>query len=523
MSILTTIKNFFMKGGAQLGMTSSLTTITDDPRISIDPEEYERIRVAKNYYKDDFKKVRYRNSYGVVKERDLMSINVTRMASRRLASIIFNEKCSIMVDDDTANDLLIQILEDNEFYNQFEEKLESGIALGGLSIRPYVQDDQIKLAWVFADQFYPIHWTSNQIDQAAIASRTIRTENKQNTYYTLLEFHQWLDNGDYQITNELYRSTDSNAVGNRIPLSTLPEYANLQEQAILHGLTSPLFAYFRAPGTNNRQFDSPLGLGIVDNSKRIVDAINQTHDQFIWEVKMGQRKVAVPAEMMRRPVQFGNNGEQKIDTTRPPIFDEDSNVFVQMYGDDDIKITDLTSPIRNDQYQATMDFFLGEFENAIGISQGTFTATPSGIQTATEVVSNNSMTYQTRSSYLSQVEKCLNEMVKAIFELLQCGQLYNDGNTRWTGDIDDLVINIDFADGVYTDKTIQFTQDSQAVQLGVMPKKRFLMRNFGLDEQQAEQWLEEYDAEQPEYSSPFTVNETVTNPDDSTDDGAGAD
>lgn len=34
--------------------------------------------------------------------------------------------------------------------------------------------------------------------------------------------------------------------------------------------------------------------------------------------------------------------------------------------------------------------------------------------------------------------------------------------------------------------------------MGVMPKKRFLMRNFGLDEEVAEQWLEELDEEMPE-------------------------
>ena len=176
---------------------------------------------------------------------------------------------------------------------------------------------------------------------------------------------------------------------------------------------------------NNKRTDSPLGLGLVDNSRKIVDAINQTHDQFVWEVRMGQRKVAVPAEMLRPPVQFGSDKEK---ISRPPMFDKDANVFVQMYGDPDgMKITDLTTPIRNDQYEASMDFFLSEFENAIGLSQGTFTSTPSGIQTATEVVSNNSMTYQTRSSYLTQVEKQLNNLVIAVLELAECGGLFSDG------------------------------------------------------------------------------------------------
>lgn len=495
MGVFSTIKNWFRKGGAKLGMVNQLTNITDDPRISIASEEYERINVAKSYYKDDLGRVRYLNSYGNHMSRDLISVNVTKMAARRLASIIFNEQCTITVGDDSTNDLIGQVLADNDFFNQYEEKLEEGIALGGGAIRPYVEDNKIKLAWVNASQFYPLHSNTNEIDEAAIASQTTVTEGNMNVYYTLLEFHEWNPDGTYKITNEMYRSENINTVGIQVPLNTLDEYKNLQPQVTLTGLTKPLFAYFKAPGANNKRLDSPLGLGLVDNSKKIIDAINQTHDSFYWEVKMGQRRVVVPAEMLRPGASYGND---EVDQLRPPVFDDDENVFVQMYGDDEMKITDLTTPIRNDQYQQAMDFFLSEFENSIGLSQGTFTSTPSGIQTATEVVSNNSMTYQTRSSYLTQVDKQIKELVVAILELMECGQLFTDGKARWTGDPESVDINIDFADGVFTDKTTQFTQDSQAVTMGVMPKKRFLMRNFSLDEEQANQWLAELNEEQPE-------------------------
>lgn len=496
-------------------MVNQLTNITDDPRISIASEEYERINVAKSYYKDDLGRVRYLNSYGKRMSRDLISVNVTKMAARRLASIIFNEQCTITVGDDSTNDLIGQVLADNDFFNQYEEKLEEGIALGGGAIRPYVEDNRIKLAWVNASQFYPLHSNTNEIDEAAIASQTTVTEGNMNVYYTLLEFHQWNDDGSYHITNELYRSESVNSVGVQVPLDRLDEYKGLQPEVILTGLKSPLFAYFRTPGANNKRLDSPLGLGLVDNSKKIIDAINQTHDSFYWEVKMGQRRVVVPAEMLRPGASYGND---EVDQLRPPVFDDDENVFVQMYGDDEIKITDLTTPIRNDQYQQAMDFFLSEFENSIGLSQGTFTSTPSGIQTATEVVSNNSMTYQTRSSYLTQVSKQIKGLVIAILELMECGGLFDDGQARWSGDPEGIDINVDFADGVFTDKTTQFTQDSQAVTMGVMPKKRFLIRNFGLDEEQADQWLAELNEEQPEQDG--NSFEETGNPDGDDDVGA---
>ncbi len=45
-----------------------------------------------------------------------------------------------------------------------------------------------------------------------------------------------------------------------------------------------------------------------------------THDQFAWEIQMGQRRVVVPAEFL------------KTDEAHPPMFDSDQNVFVGMYG-----------------------------------------------------------------------------------------------------------------------------------------------------------------------------------------------
>lgn len=33
-------------------------------------------------------------------------------------------------------------------------------------------------------------------------------------------------------------------------------------------------------GANNKMLESPLGLGLIDNAKSTVDAINRTHDEL---------------------------------------------------------------------------------------------------------------------------------------------------------------------------------------------------------------------------------------------------
>ena len=92
MSFLSTIRNFLTKGGVKLGMIKSLNQITDDDRVAIKQTEYNRIQLAKKYYRDDLPLVHYRNSYGVKRHRKMNTLNVTKLASKRLASIIFNEQ-----------------------------------------------------------------------------------------------------------------------------------------------------------------------------------------------------------------------------------------------------------------------------------------------------------------------------------------------------------------------------------------------------------------------------------------------
>jgi A118 family predicted phage portal protein len=492
-SVLSTLKNWFRKGGASLGMIKSLTLVTDDRRIAMDPGEYTRINVAKKYYSDDFRPIEFINSYGDKRMRKYESVNVTKLAARRLASIIFNERCKVEIgDDEKANELLESVFLDNEFYLTFEEYLEKWIALGSGAIRPYVQGDKIKLAWVTADQFYPLHVNTNEVKEAAIASKSTIIEDDKNVYYTLLEFHEWQGN-DYVITNELYRSENADSVGVQVPLSSLEEYANTQETATLTGLVRPLFAFFKTPGANNKMLESPLGLGLIDNSRSTVDAINRTHDEFIWDVRSGKRRIVVPKSWLKRP---NVNARRRDNDTHPPMFDPDETVYQAMYGDDvNIGFHDMSVAIRVDQYSSTMEFFLHEFENEIGLSQGTFTQSASGVQTATEVVSNNSMTYQTRSSYLTMVEKTITQLVDAILELAQCGELFSDGKARWTGDVQKININIDFNDGVFIDQDAQLKNDLQALQASALPIKQFLMRNYSLDEATADEWVQQLEEE----------------------------
>lgn len=500
MSMIQRIKNFFTKGVDRVNMSIngiSIAKVTDHPKISIDSREY--IRIARNlqYYSNYFPEIQYKNSFGEKKKREFKSLNITKTASRRLASIIFNEKCKVTLNSSDeqedslensiqkANTFLEKLLYESNFYNLFELNLEKGIATGGFAMRPYIDEDKIKISWIRADQFYPLRSNTNEISECAIATKTIKTEGDINYYYTLLEFHEWQEN-KYVITNELYKSDNESIVGTQVPLTTL--YPDLAETVTLEGLRRPLFAYFRTPGANNKSLESPLGAGIVDNTKEILDIINNTHDQFSWEIQLGQRRVVVPAEFLRT------------DEAHPPMFDSDQNIFAGVYGAETLGLKDITTPIRTVQYKDALSHLIKEFEVQVGLSVGSMNYADDGIKTATEVVSNNSMTYQTRSSYLTMVEKVINELIHSIFELAGYGELFSDNQPVFSLDYDSYRVSISFEDGVFVDKNKQLEDDLKAVVAGVMPKKQFLIRNYNLSEVELDEWLSDLKDETPESS-----------------------
>ena len=504
MSFMRKLKRLIHKGGVKLGLVQqkSLSSITDDPRIKVPAEEYERINKAKRYYQDNLPKVKYWTTKGEQK-RDINSLNVLKSASQALASLMFNERCSIKVNDAALQNLLDEIFKENDYYLDQETHLEMWIALGSGVIRPYVENDKIKLSWANATEIYPLEANTTKVDQIAISRRLQKVENNNAVYYTLLEFHQWGnwttdEQGrkyrPYIITNELYRSGDPNTIGEQVPLDYVDEYAGLSSTTTINYLEKPLFAFYRNAGANNKNLVSPWGIRLCDNWFSTVDDINMVHDGFEWEVKTGYRRVSIPRSWVRR--QQNMNGHQ-IPEDQQYFWDPNDAVFVPVNSKDDTSsFKDLSINIRNEQYEGAMDFFLRELENDLKLSPGTFTVTPSGVQTATEVVTNNSKTYQTRSSYLTMLEKTIDQLVYAIAELLQNGDLWSDGKARWNGDIDSLVITPDFNDGVFVDQEAQRSADLQAVQASVMPKIQFIMRNYDLSEEEAQKWLQQIQDEQ---------------------------
>jgi A118 family predicted phage portal protein len=377
MGLIQKVKDFFNRGRYNM-QTSNLNSILDHPKIAVSQEEYSRIQHNLTYYQSKFDDVEYINSEGDVKRRKFNHLPIARTASKKIASLVYNEQAEITSDNKSVDEFISYTLGNDRFNKNFERYLESGLALGGLAMRPYVDGDRIRVAFVQAPVFLPLQSNTQDVSNAAILTKTIKSEGRKNVYYTLVEFHEWVtadgneqgstkDKSFYRITNELYKSEISDVLGQRVNLSEL--YPDLEPVTMFKDLSRPLFTYLKTPGMNNKDINSPLGLSIFDNAKTTIDFINRTYDEFMWEVRMGQRRVIIPEQMAKLTAQRGDGS-----ITFKRRFETDQNIYTQLGGGnmDANSIKDITTPIRSNDYITAISEGLKLFEMQIGVSAGMF-------------------------------------------------------------------------------------------------------------------------------------------------------
>nr|WP_105243627.1 phage portal protein [Streptococcus suis] len=465
--------------------TENLNSITDHPKIAISTAEYDRIKENLKYFTGRYPQVEYRDSNGDTAKRDFNHLPIGRTAAKKIASLVFNEQAEITATPQDVNTFLQEQLKNDRFVKNFERYLESCLALGGIAMRPYVDKDKIRVSFIQAPVFLPLQSNTQDVSSAAIITKTTKSEGKKHKYYTLIELHEWNKDDTYMITNELYRSENQSVVGSRVPLSEI--YEDLQEIVELKGLSRPIFTYLKPPGMNNKDINSPLGLSIFDNAKTTIDFLNTTYDEFMWEVKMGQRRIAVPDGMIKM-----NLRSEDGDIRFVKRFEAGQNVY-HMLGSDEqgIGITDLTTPIRADDYIKAINEGLSIFEMQIGVSAGLFSFDGKSMKTATEIVSENSDTYQMRNSIVALVEQSIKELCISICELGKATKLYTGAIPK----LDDITVNLD--DGVFTDRNNELEYWTKALASGIVSREYAMKKVLGLPDNELKKIMAQINQEKP--------------------------
>lgn len=205
-------------------------------------------------------------------------------------------------------------------------------------------------------------------------------------HYTRLEYHRFKD-GLYLVTNKAFRNramqNGQYTLGAEIPLTEVEEWAEMQPEVRIEQLETPLFAFFRLPGSNTIDQTSPLGMSAFANAIPELEALDMALSRKNGEVADSKHITFVG----QAAIQYANAHSTKL-----PRFVQGLGVGV----DDKKPITEHVPTMLTDARIKDINFDLSMAGVKCGFSEGVFVMDgQTGMITATQVESDDRDTIQT--------------------------------------------------------------------------------------------------------------------------------
>jgi A118 family predicted phage portal protein len=460
----------------RMGLIRGIEKVFDRKEIPVDETFYNLIDKWKALYSGycgEFHDIEYKTINGT-KKRRMATLNMPKVVSQELATLVFNEKCEINISNQDFEKNVKDVFKQNGFYTQFQRYLEYGFALGGTVIKVFADGSGIKLGYVTADCFIPISWDNNRIFEGVFINEFQRQDKR----YTHLEWNLW-DNETYVIRNELYESNGTD-LGVRVPLSDF--FPNLQEEVRIQNVTKPFFVYIKPNTANNIDPTIPLGISIYANALDTLRALDTAFDSFEREFRLGKKRILVPAYAIKTVVDPETGQQHR-------YFDASDEVYEAFNLDQDSnEIKDISVELRVEEHINAINALLNLLAMQIGFSAGSFTFDGQGVKTATEVVSENSKTFRTKQSHEVVIEAAIQELVDVIG---QVAELYGFFSRPA-----EYTVTVDFNDSIAEDKNAEAQRWVLLVNNQLASRKMAIMGYYKVPEEEAERILQEIQKEQ---------------------------
>jgi len=403
---------------------------------------------------------------------NIHSLNLSAAIASEIARAVTIEMAVNLSGGPRADYLAAQL---QPVLTRLRAKVEVGAAKGGLMLKPYPSNGAILVDFVQADQFYPVTFDANGhitacifADQRQVGSYT----------YTRLELHQMTPDGCV-IRNRAFRGNGPNDLGQPVELGAVEAWANLQPEATILGIEKPLFAYFRFPLANNVDPSSPLGVSCYSRAVGPIEQADRQWSRYLWEFESGERALYVDE------LAFGKDANGK-----PILPDKRLYRTLNAGGSiaDETLFEDWTPTLRQVEQWAALQTMLERIEFLCGLAFGTLCDPQIVAKTATEIAASKQRSQATITDTQKALETALNDLLYAMDVWATLNALAPAGTYQ---------VAYDFDDSLIVDSEARFTQDARAVGMGAMPLVIFLMRNYGLPENEAKKWVEMKQAEQP--------------------------
>ena len=413
---------------------------------------------------------------------EIKSLNLPAAIAAEVARAVTIEM-DVQISGSPRADFLLSQMQ--SVLNNIRTNTEYASAKGGLMFKPYIRGDKLAVDFVQADMFYPIAFDANN-NMTSCVFADQKTIGK--SFYTRLEYHAFGADG-YRITNTAWRSSARDVLGIQINLSDVPDWEELEPEAMILNIDRPLFAYFKMPFANNIDSTSPLGVSVYARAVDLIEQADRQWSDFLWEFESGKRALYTD------PLAFGKGKDNKPVLPNNRLYrllDLNSKIDGKGF------FEDWTPTLREVNLLNGLDAMLRKIEFNCGFSYGILSNPESVALTATEIINSKQRYYANVVDIQKSLQDAFDNLLYAMDVWSTLGNLAPRGTYTATYQFDDSIVADDVA---------QFQNDSQAVTMNAMPKRVFLERNYNLDKETAEKWIAEAKAESPGIGDFFPVSE----------------
>ena len=285
-------------------------------------------------------------------------------------------------------------------------------------------------------------------------------------YYTLLERRTVDDNGFLTIRNLLYRSLNKDHLGERVPLGSVPRYAQLVDEYTfpqpvgsigLVGLKTPMV---------NCIDGSADGVSVYAMAAGLIHNINKNEAQINGEFERGESRVIASADFLRKAPVIE---QDRIFRQSAENYEMKSHLFAGLDGDpEEVGITIFAPQLREQSFLARKQEYLRNVENIIGLKRGLLSEVEAAERTATEITSSAGEYNLT----IIDLQRVWEGVVKEALRL--CSVLGDAYKITGAHPVNEKSVVINWGNGILYDEGKTYKEMKEQVSMGLLQPERLV-------------------------------------------------
>lgn len=326
---------------------------------------------------------------------------------------------------------------------------------------------------VKANQIIPLTIEDGEIIDCAIVSKQKRVINDKikDVYY--LELHELREKG-YQITNKFFIKEDGTEIRVNGVIDTYNTLSNV-----------PLFSLGKIGRVNPISDNNGLGISLFGDSIDQLTILDLVYNNFGMDFKLGQKLMLINKKLTRIETEEYTDKNGNLRTREHIVYPSDirKQQFVEIGNElmDDANekpyIFEYNPDLRVGDNKEGVQFALDNLSFKVGYGTHYYSFETGNIVTATEaVIANKDFVNNGRKN-----REAVNEYLIGICRaLLLCEKMLGNASIEEKQEIE-----IAEVDGFLEDDSTVRQRAKEEVAMGLMSKKRYLMKVYGMNEEEA--------------------------------------